>query len=159
MTVATETAWVHSIEFKSISRENSEHPVNLTTLRVRVDRSFRQGENADGSPKWNRERDFWTDVQVWGTRSLPLKDVVGKGAAILMTGRYDVSVWEDDAGGKHTRVVFRATHVAILPRCISSISYRTRDSGGQDWGEQTEQAGAGAGEAWPGEFQDNGPPF
>ena len=154
---ATETAWVHSIEFKSIPRENAEHPVDLATLRVRVDRSFRQGENADGSPRWNRERDFWTDVQVWGARSLPLKDVVGRGAAILMTGRYDVSDWEDDAGGKHTQVVFRAAHVAILPRCISSISYRKKEGGDPVRTEQS-GTGAGAGEDWSGEFPED-PPF
>ena len=144
---ATETAWVHSIEFKSIPRENTEHPTDLASLRVHVDRSYRAGQNDDGSPRWNRERDFWVDVQVWGARSLPLKDVV-EGAAILMTGRYDVSVWEDDAGGKHNAIVFRAMHVAVLPRCISSITYRTRDPGEQH----------STGEDWPGELQDVGPP-
>lgn len=128
--ITVENAYVHSIDFKSIPRENTEHPVDLATLRVRIDRSYRSGRDESGSPIWNRDKDFWTDVQVWGARAKALQDVISKGASVLLTGRYDIGEWEDDSGNKHRSVVFRAFHVAILPWCIESVTYRSKDSGG-----------------------------
>lgn len=148
--IAIEKAYVHSVEFKTISREPEARDIDLATLRVRVDRSYRSGQNDDGSPRWNRDKDFWIDAEVWGSRSGALRNVVDKGASILMTGRYDVGTWEDNEGTSHTKVVFRASLVAILPWSIESVSFKSSGSRSDGHAEQLPP---------PDQFDDSDIPF
>lgn len=126
-TIAIEKAYVHSVEHKSISREEGAQPRDLAVLRVLVDRAFRQGENDDGSPRYNRDRNFWINAQIWGPRAKTIVDVVTNGAVILMVGRYDNHRWEDDTNTMRDGYVFQANQIAVLPFCVSSITYRSQE--------------------------------
>ena len=140
--ITVEKAYVHSLDFMTISRETDNKDVDLVTMRVRIDRSYRSRSKDSESPRWNREKDFWIDVQLWGSHAKALQHVIGKGASILMTGRYDIGIWEDDGGVKHNNPVFRAFHVAILPWCIESITYKSKDSRGTDQTYQPSEPGS-----------------
>jgi len=124
---AIEQAYVHNVEHKYIDRPGEEKPIDLVSLRVRIDRSYRSGQKPDGSPNYNRDRDFWIDAEVWGPRGLAIRDRITKGAAVLMVGRYDNRRWEDNTGTTRDGYVFRVTRIAILPWCIQSITYWSRD--------------------------------
>ena len=127
--VTIEQAYVHSVEHRFIDRPNEDKLLDLVRLRVRIDRSYRSGQKPDGSPNYNRDKDFWIDAEIWGARALTVRDRVTQGAAVLMVGRYDNRRWEDDAGTTRDGYVFRATQVAILPWCLDSVTYRSRDHG------------------------------
>lgn len=127
MSLSVEKAFVHSIEYRDVSRTADEKTVQLAELRCRIDRSYRSGEKEDGSPRYSHDKDYWVNVEVWGGRVNALRDVVLPGAAILMTGRYHVGEWEDDDGTKRLNVAFRAADIAILPWCIETPEYKYRD--------------------------------
>lgn len=126
--MTTERGYVHSIDFQTIAREGQD-PRDLASLRVVVDRSFRDGENEDGSVRYNHDRDFWITVEMWGRRSKGLQGVVGKGARILMTGRFDQHTWTDrESGEERRRMVFSASGIAIDPGSVDSIIYKRKES-------------------------------
>ena len=127
--VTVEQAYVHSLEHRFVEREDDDKSIDLVRLRVRIDRSYRSGTKADGSPNYKRDKDFWIDAEIWGSRGLIVRDRITQGAAILMVGRYDNRRWTDDTGTVRDGYVFRATRIAILPWCIQSVTYWSRDNG------------------------------
>lgn len=126
MSLTTEKAFIHNIDYRHVDRPDGTAN-QLAVLRCLIDRSYRSGENQDGTPRYVRDKSFWANVEVWGGRVRFLHDTVQEGAAILVTGRYFVKSWDDDAGNKRESIVLRATDIAILPWCIESIAYRSRD--------------------------------
>ncbi len=127
MSHSTENAYVHSVEFstKSITRSGETNEVDLANLRVNVDRSRRNGEDEQGNPIYDDSKSFWVDVELWGPRVKHLKGVVSKGATIMMTGRYDNNTWKDkETEEEKSRQIFVADEIAVLPRCIASITLK-----------------------------------
>lgn len=126
--MTTERGYVHSIDFQAIAREGQD-PRDLATLRVSVDRSFREGENEDGSLRYNHDKDFWITVEMWGRRSKALQGIVSKGARVVMTGRYDQNSWTDkESGEERRRMVFNASQIAIDPASVETIIYKKKES-------------------------------
>ena len=133
-----ETAWVHSAKFstRSVTRKGQTEEVELAELRVNVDRSRRDGENEDGTPRWNHDRSFWMSVEMWGPRVRHLRGCLARGVSILMAGRYDGHTWTDQETGKEkSRNVFIAEDIALLPRSIESVTFRTKQVGAGNGGE------------------------
>ena len=131
MSMTTEKAFVHSVDNRHVDRPDGTS-IQVAVLRCLIDRSYRSGENEDGSPRYVRDKSFWANVEVWGRRVRFLHDTVREGAAVLVTGRYFVRTWEDDAGNKRESTIIRATDIAILPWCIASVEYRSRDEQQQE---------------------------
>ncbi len=141
--ITVERGYVHEIEFQSIDR-GDEPARDLARMRVNIDRSYRDGENEDGSAHYNHDRDFWINVEMWGVRTRSLRGIVNKGARILMTGRYDNSTWTDrESGEQRSRMIFVASQVAINPDSIESIAYRKK-GGGDDIPEDDTGSGEAA---------------
>lgn len=140
--ITVERGYVHEIEFQSISR-GDEPARDLARMRVNIDRSYRDGDNEDGSARYNHDRDFWINVEMWGARTRSLRGIVNKGARILMTGRYDNSTWTDkESGEPRSRMIFVASQLAISPDSVESIAYRKK--GGEDDAPQADSDGGEA---------------
>ena len=139
--ITVERGYVHEIEFQSIGR--GEQPArDLARLRVNIDRSFRDGENEDGSTRYNHDKDFWINVEMWGPRVRALRGIVNKGARVLMTGRYDNTTWTDQESKEaRSRMVFVASHMAIDPHSVESIAYKQKNVA-KDSGSETAAAQA-----------------
>jgi len=126
--ITIEKAYVHGIEFKTISGAGQKSR-DLATLRVMVDRSYRDGESEDGTPRYNNDKDFWITVEMWGPRARALQGIVTKGARVIVVGRYENNVWTDrESGEARNRMLFAASQIAIDPGSIASIAYRSRSS-------------------------------
>ena len=126
---STENAWVHSVEFstKSVTRKGQPEEIDLAELRVNVDRSRRDGENEDGTPRYRHDRSFWVSVEMWGPRVKHLRGRIAKGVSILMAGRYDGHTWTDKKTGEViSRNVFVAEEIAIQPRSIMDVTFKER---------------------------------
>ncbi len=133
-----EKAYVHEIGFKTIPGADQKSR-ELATLRVVVDRSYREGENEDGSPRYNNDKDFWINVELWGARSKALQGIVTKGARIFLVGRYENNAWTDKESGEvRNRMYFAANQISIDPNSIASIVYRNKSSDATDTPNQTE---------------------
>ncbi len=140
---STENAWVHSVEFstKSVTRKGQAEEIDLAELRVNVDRSRRDGENEDGTPRYRHDRSFWVSVEMWGPRVRHLRGRIAKGVSILMAGRYDGHTWTDKKTGEViSRNVFVAEEIAIQPRSIVAVTFKERkkESAPVDAGESGE---------------------
>lgn len=139
-----ETAWVHSAKFstKSVTRKGQAEEVDLAELRVNVDRSRRDGENEDGTPRYRHDRSYWISAEMWGPRVKHLRGRIAKGVSILMAGRYDGQTWTDrESGEERNRNVFIAEEIALLPRSIESVTFRTKQAdAGNGGGEETPES-------------------
>ena len=130
-----ERGYVHEIDIQSIARDG-EPSRDLARLRVNIDRGYRDGENEDGSARYNHDRDFWIDVEMWGARGKALEGVIRQGARVILVGRYENSTWTDrDSGESRSRMAFVASRIAIDPVSVESVAYRPRKEssrGGKD---------------------------
>jgi len=131
-----ERGYVHEIEIQSIPRDG-EPSRDLARLRVNIDRGYRDGEHEDGSARYNHDRDFWIDVEMWGTRGKALEGVIRKGARVVLVGRYENRTWSDrDTGESRSRMQFVADRIAIDPVSVESVTYRPgKESPGGGSGE------------------------
>ena len=127
--MTVERGYVHEVQFQSIAKDGKPAR-DLAKLRVNIDRSYREGENEDGTASYNRDRDFWINVELWGARSLALRGIVDQGARVILVGRYDNSTWTDrESGEQKSRMIFVASQVAINPDSVESITYRKKGGG------------------------------
>lgn len=127
MNQSIESAYVHSIEFSqpSVTRNGKTEQIDLATLRVSIDRSRRLPDDPDGNRRYNNDGNFWINVEVWGPKVVPLASTITKGAAVLIAGRYDNKTWTDKDTRKESSVyVFIAKDIALLPRCIESVTFK-----------------------------------
>ncbi len=132
MSHSTETAYVHSVEIstKSVNRKGEPTEIDLANLRVNVDRSRRSGEDEQGNPTYDDSKSFWVDVELWGPRVKHLKGVVAKGASIMMSGIYINNTWTDkESGEDRSKLVFVADEIAVLPRCVESLTLKAKNGG------------------------------
>lgn len=141
---SVEKGYVFEIEFQSIDR--GEQPArDLAKLRVNIDRSYRDGEHEDGSARYNHDKDFWINVEMWGSGTKSLRGIVNKGARVVLVGRYEARAWKDkESGEDRSRMVFVAAQVALDPSSIDSIAYKKK-------------AGSAGGAKAAGEAEDDDP--
>ena len=143
--ITVERGYVHEIEFQSIDRGDGSVR-DLARMRVNIDRSYRDGDNEDGSARYNHDRDFWINVEMWGVRTRAIKGIVNKGVRVLMIGRYDSSTWTDgESGEQRSRMIFVAREVAINPDSVRAMV--VRKGGKKGGGDDAPEADAGGGEA------------
>lgn len=122
-----EKAFVFSIDHRIIDKPGKD-PTDLAALRVRVDRSYRTREqDENGRFIYNRDNDFWANVEVWGPRSKTLFDIVRNGSNVMIVGRWDFTTWTDDTGAERESKIFRASEIAVMPWCIEEVRYKTRN--------------------------------
>ena len=116
-----EKAYVHEIELTQKMHNDQTTP--LAKLRVNVGRAFLNEDN-----EFEDKHGYWIDVELWGDKAKHLS-IVEKGANILMTGNYLKTKWVDKEDGREReRMIFRAREIAILPRSVESIAYKTRET-------------------------------
>ena len=114
-----EKAYVHSIEITE--QVTGDQTTPLAKLRSYVNRTF-MNQNEEFEDKHG----FWIDVELWGDKAHQLTPIQ-KGASVLMTGNLLNQKWTEEDGTKRSKMVFRAKEIALLPRCIESVSYKRRD--------------------------------
>ena len=129
MSHSIETAYVHSIEIstRTVNHKGESKDIDLAQLRINIDRSRRSGEDDNGEPIYDDSRSFWVDAELWGPKASYLDGVVTPGASILIAGRYDNNSWIDkDSQEERSKMVLVADEIAVLPRCVESISIRAK---------------------------------
>ena len=114
-----EKAYVHQIEITEQVIGDKTTP--LAKLRCHVNRSY-LNENEEFEDKHG----FWIDAELWGNKAQHLT-AVQNGASVMLIGNYIEQKWTEKDGTKRSKMAFRAKEIAILPRCIESVSFKTRD--------------------------------
>lgn len=99
------------------------------SLAVNRNRKNQAGE-------WESETE-WFNIILFGDQAERISQNVTKGKSLYVEGRLQTRNWDDDSGGKHTRVEVIANSVLFLDR---------REGGGGaggDWGESAGRPAAG----------------
>ncbi len=127
-----EQAYLHSIEIstQSITRDEDVEDVLLAKMRVNINRSRYLGE-ADGKANYDDSKSFWVNAEMWGPRVKHLEGIVEAGATLMLLGRYVNNEWNDDEGNVRKEIKLVVDAVALMPRCLVSVQYRSTSSDSQ----------------------------
>ena len=118
---ATETAYVHSVNFNTVNVEGENRKV--MNARINIGRS-RFNEKTQ---EYEDTGSIWANLSLWGKSAEHLEDKIEPGVSILTTGRFVTQQWLDsDSGEERTGLNFQADQVALLARSIEKISFRKR---------------------------------
>ena len=114
-----EKAYVHQIEIAEQVIGDKTTP--LAKLRCHVSRAF-----VNQYEEFEDKHGFWIDAELWGDKAQHLT-AVQSGASVMLIGNCIEQKWAEKDGTKRSKMVFRAKEIAILPHCIESVVFKTRE--------------------------------
>lgn len=95
----------------------------VTTFSVAVDRVW---TNSEGTRQENTE---WFNVVAWNKLAETCHKLLRKGHKVYIEGRLQTHSWEDQSGGRHSRV-------EIVARDMVFLGHRARENNRADIGDE-----------------------
>ena len=114
-----EKAYVHQIDITEQVTGDTTTP--LAKLRCYVNRTY-----LNQNEEFEDKHGFWIDAELWGDKAEHL-NAIQSGASVMLIGNYLEQKWTEKDNTKRSKMIFRAKEIAILPRCVESVSYKTHE--------------------------------